>query len=97
MLVGEPPSIPVIDKEQQKRGEHDLFEAVRQPLVEGVGVGQQVGGGVCQALGATDGQHNGATLPVQADDVWHIPCTQGQHSSEPAAHVEQYCPVSHQL
>ena len=53
-----------------------LCEGVGEPVVQGVGVGQQVCGPICQALCPSDGQHNRPARPVQAYDVRHIPCHQ---------------------
>ena len=50
----------------------DLTGGGGQPVVQGVGVGQQVSGSVCQALSAPDAEHQRAAGPVQADDVRHI-------------------------
>ena len=47
-------------------------------MMERVRVGQQVCGTICQALGAAYGQHNRSGWPVQAYDVWHIPCVKQQ-------------------
>jgi len=69
-----------------------LFVAVRQPVVERVRVGQQVCGTICQALGAAYGQDNRSGWPVQAYDVWHIPCAEtGEFYQSAASGLTGHC------